>query len=399
MDGFRNKPGLEQFSGVNSHVMRHALGLLFQLLLSLLSLGLMIAAEHDAAEPLFPANENGQWGYINERGKFVIAPQFRSASEFSEGLACVAAEQGGPHEMTFIDRKGQMLLSPQFSGCGNFSQGLGAVAVDTPKTVRGCMDCDPFYHWGFIDNLGKTVIQPKYHFVSAFSEGLAAAEDDAGRWGFIDKTGRTVIELQYEYTDSFAEGLAVVVWHKRYGYVDHTGRQVIRPQFRNALRFSESLAAVRASGNFAPPPTPVIMVGGDDTDTEEQARWEYIDKHGRIQFRLEAESVGNFSGGLARFEIVKPDGYLYCGYTDRTGKILIQPTFGGCEDFSEGLGLVLLEGKWHFIDRTGNVVLSPPNSLIWSFRNGLAKVSDSRYAGVDDFGYIDKTGSKIWPRQ
>jgi hypothetical protein len=343
-----------------------------------------MVAEGENSEPLFPAYDGGKYGYINQTGTLVIPPQFISAWEFGEGFACVRAAQSGPHAQTFINRKGELLLPPQFSNCGKFSEGRGAVAVDTEKTVRSCMDCDPFYHWGYIDASGKMVIQPQFHHVNDFSEGLAAVENDAGKWGFIDKAGRTVLDFKYDYASSFAEGLAIVVLHQRYGYIDHTGKAVIQPQFKKAFRFSEGLAAVRTSGQFEPPVG--MFAGGNEV---EHARWEYIDKGGRARIRLEAENVGNFSEDLADFGIVKPDGYLYCGFMDKTGKPVIPATFGGCEGFSEGLALVLLEGKWHFIDRTGHIVLSPPNFQVKSFRNGLAEVSD--------FGYIDRTGKVVWP--
>lgn len=354
---------------------------------ALFTVTLTTAAEGDDSQPLFPAYDGGKYGYINQAGILVIPPQFLWASGFSEGFACVGAEQGGPDRSTFINRKGEMLLPHQFSSCGKFSEGLGAVAVDTAKTVRGCMDCDPFFHWGYVDSLGKTVIQPQFHHVNEFSEGLAAVENDDGKWGFIDKTGRTVFPFQYDYALRFAEGTAVVVLHHRYGYIDHTGRAVIRPQFRDALKFSEGLAPVRVSGKFAPPPD-IFLAGGE---VDEHARWEYIDKRGRVEIQLEAEYVGNFSEGLAKFGVVKADGHLYCGFIDRTGQPAIQAAFGDCDDFSEGLGLVLLEGKWHFIDRTGQFVLSPPNFQVWSFHDGLAAVSD--------FGYIDKSGKVVWPPQ
>jgi hypothetical protein len=360
---------------------------------ALLGLTMLTVAEGDDSEPLFPAYDHGKYGYINQAGTLVIPPQFTWASRFSEGFACVGAAPGGPHAQTFINLKGELLLPPQFSNCGKFSEGRGAVAVDTEKTVRSCKDCDPFYHWGYIDTSGKTVIKTQFHHVDDFSEGLAAVENDTGKWGFIDKTGRTVLEFKYDYASSFAEGLAIVVLDRRYGYIDHTGKAVIRPQFKKAFRFSEGLAAVRISGKFEPP---LGMFTGDDE--VEHARWEYVDKGGRTRIRLEAGYMGNFSEGLANFGIVKPDGYLYCGFMDRRGKPVIPATFGGCEGFSEGFALVLLEGKWHFIDRTGQIVLSPPNFQVQSFHNGLAAVGDSRY-GENERGYIDKSGKVVWPPQ
>jgi len=362
--------------------------------LALVFFSLAAAGQRDVGEPLFPAYGHGMWGYIDQAGRLVMPEQFVSAREFHEGYACVKANQTGPHTVTFINRKGEMLLPPQFSSCGSFSEGRAAFAVDTEKTRRNCSDCDPFYHWGYVDTSGKIVIAARFHTAKEFSEGLAAVQNDAGKWGFIERSGRVVVPFWFDYADKFSEGLALVVSHKRYGYIDHRGSFVIRPRFPFASKFSEGLAPVRTSGKFEGQMD--MLIGDDDEgdgNEEDNPSWAYINKTGKAKIRLKAEFAGAFSEGLARFEIIKPDGYLYCGYLDKSGKPAIQATFGGCEDFSDGLALVLLDGN-----EKGDVVLNPLNFQVRSFRNGLAVVEDAAMAGPG-FGYIDKTGKTIWQPQ
>ncbi len=42
------------------------------------------------SELLCPVNLGGEWGYINQQGRFVIDTQFDTAQNFSEGLAAVS---------------------------------------------------------------------------------------------------------------------------------------------------------------------------------------------------------------------------------------------------------------------------------------------------------------------
>ena len=78
--------------------------------------------------------ENGAFGYIDKRGKVVIAARFKDASEFSGGLAHVLDAKGRGH---FIDRKGKIRFSaPPASaeasalyGANRFSDGLALVVA------------------------------------------------------------------------------------------------------------------------------------------------------------------------------------------------------------------------------------------------------------------------------
>jgi hypothetical protein len=103
---------------------------------------------------------------------------------------------------------------------------------------------------------------------------------------------------------------------------------------------------------------------------------------------------------------VKIDGKW--GFIDKTGQMVIPPHFdGGADDalasladgprFSEGLAAVLIDGKLGFIDKSGQMVIQPQfakPSLFDKpcyFVGGLALV----WAG-EKWGYIDKTGKYVW---
>ena len=48
------------------------------------------AADDTTFDPLFPAKaENGKWGYINNKGEFIIQPQFDSAAGFRGDYAVI----------------------------------------------------------------------------------------------------------------------------------------------------------------------------------------------------------------------------------------------------------------------------------------------------------------------
>jgi hypothetical protein len=343
---------------------------------------------------LFVVIVNGKRGYIDGTGKIVIEPQFRSAGNFSEGLALVSLS-GRKYKLGYIDQGGKVMIDARFDNAEDFHEGLAAVGFDTEKTRPGCDDCDPNQHWGYVDKTGAISIKPQYHRAGDFSEGLAAVETDDGKWGFINKNGSVVIKLQYEYAAEFSEGLACVMTDKKFGYVNRDGRTVIKPQFSRCSDFSEGLARVRVGGRAVSP----VRLGAE---AGMPGKLRYIDKTGKVVIRLDAESADDFSDGLAAFKVKNQQGELYCGYIDKTGKAAIAPRFdfGDCDTFSEGKARILLNGKWSYIDTMGRTLFVTPYALTWEFSHGLAQVQLSGLNPLKSqdakYGYIDREGVLVW---
>ena len=54
-----------------------------------------------------------KWGYINRRGKTVIEPNFVDASPFFEGLAFVREDDREDGQYGYIDKTGDYVILPQ----------------------------------------------------------------------------------------------------------------------------------------------------------------------------------------------------------------------------------------------------------------------------------------------
>ena len=71
------------------------------------------------------------WGYIDREGKTVIPARFYEAEPFSEGLAAVQSvdEDGGPGPWGFIDHRGEWVIAPQFKyRPSGFADGVARVS-------------------------------------------------------------------------------------------------------------------------------------------------------------------------------------------------------------------------------------------------------------------------------
>ncbi len=94
------------------------------------------------------------------------------------------------------------------------------------------------------------------------------------------------------------------------------------------------------------------------------------------------------AGAGPMFQIVRGDRW---GFMDRTGHVIIAPTFSDERDFFHGLaGVQTPDGKWGFVDETGKVAISASFDEVRDFIEDLAPVRIGR-----KWGYIDTSGRLI----
>ncbi len=101
---------------------------------------------------------------------------------FMEGLAAVLSF----NKIGFIDKKGKVVIAPEFRETSGFSEGLAAV-----KIIGG----DGQYVWGYIDKSGRFVIEPQFKSAQPFSGGVARVITVNGEEQLIDSSGKIVWRL------------------------------------------------------------------------------------------------------------------------------------------------------------------------------------------------------------
>lgn len=333
--------------------------------------------QNEADSTLIPFEVNEKWGYINNKGKIVIKPQFDEADKFSEGLARAQIEL----KSGFIDSKGKFVIEPIYTFAFSFSEGLAVVGKD--------MDS----RWFYIDHNGKTAIEPnpKFIWLGSFNDGLAQFSMNIGgnstdsydaRSGFIDKTGKIVIQPKFADAEAFSDALAVVsddkpnkntqAYFNKKTFIDTKGN-ILTPFFDSAENFSEGLAAVEIN-NY----------------------WGFIDKTGKIVIDPQFDFIlREFSEGIA---------FVHCkndkvGAIDKTGKMITGCIFDESWGFSEGLAPVQVENKkWGFINSKGKFVLKPQFDYAQSFFNGLAQVGIKK-GKWGWSGFINHNGNFVFKRK
>jgi hypothetical protein len=81
------------------------------------------------------------------------------------------------------------------------------------------------------------------------------------------------------------------------------------------------------------------------------------------------------------------------GYINSTGQFVSPPTFENAGSFTNGIAIVRLHGKLGYIDRTGKFIIAPQFEQVCPFSEGLAAAAIAK----DKWGYIDLSGKFVIP--
>lgn len=258
----------------------------------------------------------------------------------------------------YKDEQGAVKIEAQFSDALPFVEGLAFAAMTNDGKTQ----------YGVIDDKGAWVVSPSYDEVRSYCEDLAAVKI-AEKWGYIDTAGTMAITPAYSNAYDFSGGLARVTRNGKYGFIDTTGAMVIANEYDDASDFSEGLAFVGQK---------------DDTGS---LKYYIIDTSGDVIAPIGTVTGTHYSQSLAPVRI----GEGKYTYYNRRGKQAFDAVFGAAGDFAENLAPVKSEGKWGFINASGEFVIQPAYQQARSFSGGYAAVMDD----TGKWGFIDAIGTAV----
>ena len=314
----------------------------------------------DDTRPLFPAPIGAYWGFIDNRGKVVIAPRFEAVQPFSEGLAAVKHEG----RWGYINRSGSEVIPFRYRTAESFR---GGVAIVDTGVVE--------HPVGVIDASGSWVTQPMFRSLSAADGpgGLLFGQKEPGEGPcFYDRNGNLVLG-PYLLGFPFVEGRARVKLKNEEGIIDSSGNFLTKqPVAIDGVRFSEGLIAIRRDHKLG-----------------------YMDLDGNIVIEPRYDQGGEFAEGLAPVQL---DGRWML--IDKTGAVTapLPPEVVFAEPVSDGLSLVTANvdppnRNFGYVGKNGKWAIKPVWNDANPFHDGLAYVGIWRGGMV---AYIDQNGKHIW---
>jgi WG containing repeat len=361
----------------------------------------VLSSPASASDRLFRIIRNDKFGYINQRGDVVIAPQFTDARDFSEGLAPVKI--GGKYGA--IDRQGKFVVQPQYKWPDNFVDGVAVfadfqdrpVAIDLqgkilPKYAMPVTKVDlpsQMGHHG--ENLFANADYTRFARPK-FIDGLARFKRN-GRYGYLDRQGQTKVPAKFAIlAPAFCDGLAWVVINKKLGYIDRTGKLVVPAKFDNLYHNPDNWGEPDYSSANHPCTSSYVEsldnFGNGLAAISQNGKYGYINSTGEVAIPLQYQFARRFQDGLAVVTQNKKSGYI-----NPQGKVVIPIKFDAASDFREGLAQVTINNKVGYIDRTGKIVIPieyDSLELPRYFGDGVVALNKN-----GKYGLIDHTATSI----
>lgn len=167
-----------------------------------------------------------QIGYLNEKGKVVIQPNYenfinaRTEGEFVGNYAKVCKKE----KFGIIDRDGKTVIPITYPV-------LGKVGTFIAFEKAG--------KWGFIDLSNRVVIQPTYEYAESFSNGLGIVQMLTLR-GAINSKGEVVIPLEHTTIKQLDATHYLVSIGARYGIYTNKGELIVPLEYGNIRKLNDS---------------------------------------------------------------------------------------------------------------------------------------------------------------
>ncbi len=299
-----------------------------------------------------------EWGYINQKGEFLIEAQYRSCYKFSEGYAPIYEGK----KFFFLNSKGEKLKTE----VGNFKL-FNVFGIGMQGFKEGLVPIIVGKNWGYLNTNGELAIGLKYEKALPFDNGFAVVRKN-GDFFVINKTGDEFVVDGAIDCKGFSEGLAPYrASDKKFGFVGTDGKVIIKAQFSSVGYFSNGLAwaktmdrkvgFINKKGEWVIEATFVAAKNFDPVSglamVKKVDKWVYTNKSGET-ISVNAERTSNFKNGLAKG--VKGG---KTGYFNKEGKWVIEAKFDGGRDFKNGFAAAKKGDKWGFINEKGEWVIEP----------------------------------------
>ena len=297
-----------------------------------------------------PVKYNGKYGFIDDKGNWVIQPKYDSLDIFYNGYSTSFSDG----KEGIINRKGILIVNHNYSFIDNVEEKI-ALVMDEKDRVN------------FVTTKGQLISKNYFHDGENFENGLAPVQfNKEGKWGFINTIGEIEIDTIYDFAEAFKQGKANVEIGDLELIINTKGIVIDTFQYQKTKR------------SFR-------LIGNSNAKTLGK-----INSKGDTIMPMNFESFGYLQEKYFWFNTGE-----YYGLADTTGKIISGIKYEYLSYFSDnGLALAKFENKYGFINKECETVIDFIFEEAKGFKYNLAAVKKD-----DKWGFINSKGEfKIKPK-
>ncbi len=135
----------------------------------------------------------------------------------------------------FVDSRGRLRIANRYDGIKPFQQNLAAIKI--------------LGKWGFINPDDKIAIQPAYEEVTSFENGFAIVKQK-GLYGLIDLDGKQILPTRYNHLKLLRDGYILIEQQNLVGLADIHGKVWINPKYHHLDYVSEGYVIIERDGKY-----------------------------------------------------------------------------------------------------------------------------------------------------
>jgi hypothetical protein len=311
---------------------------------------------------------NSLQGIINKEGSFIVKPKYENINEFSEGRAPVLNKEG----FKIIDEWGKEIIDKYYDYIGSFRSGR---AVTSNRV-------GDMYYYGYLDREGKEIIPIKYKNAYDFKNGKAIVEIEDNKFALINTLGEILNTYEYSFVGPLGDNELLAFSKEsegKKGYINIAGNIIIEPRFTIALPFERGRAVVNITEDYS-------------------NKYGLIDTQGNFVIPPEYNDINIIGEERAAVgEAIDEDKpYLGSKYaiSDINGNFLTGFIYSNVTSYNEGFASASEVERTFFIDRSGKEAKDLPKI---KGQGTLTMEGNLIRANVDmRTFYLDKYGKVVW---
>jgi WD40 repeat protein len=162
----------------------------------------------DFVEGLAAVRQNGKWGFVDEKGQQVIAPQYD----------LIISRPSDPRVLACVEKDGKSFCVDRNGDCISYQNYFCVPTIPTPESVPELLPKK-------LNQIRASRTPDGYIIAGPFSEGLAPVRD-GDRFGYIDRSQKLVIPLRFEQAGQFYNGRARVMENGKRFFIGTDGERI-----------------------------------------------------------------------------------------------------------------------------------------------------------------------------
>lgn len=301
---------------------------------------------------------DGLWGYVDGRGREVIALRFDQVGNFMEQGLALAVQNG---QFGIIDLQGNYLVQPEYRSI--------EIVADHWVAARTQND-----QYRLIVLRDFRVLPAEYDQIK-YLNGQVMLFKQGEQWGLLDREAKeTLIDGAYDDLTRHDDHLIRAQRGEFFGLLDLQGREVLPIVYKQIGECHNDLFSV--------------IIPKEKENSSYWFRWGCVDAQGHEKTPLEYDSIEpSLNAGV--FRVIRDEKIGLC---DLEGNELLAPTFDDIYDFHNGAAVVCQNGRMGAIDVLGHVIVPIVYDRLWNF------IHDTTLACRDGkWGVVDRTGREVIP--